>query len=112
MTEELQALHRQGMWSLIPPPSQHLILGCKWTYQIKLNLNGKIDRYKARLVEKCFDQQLGINYHGTFSPVAKLPTIQILLEIANQHACQVTKLDVSNTFLHGDIEEDVYMCQQ
>ncbi|XP_020704869.2 uncharacterized protein LOC110115833 [Dendrobium catenatum] len=111
MSEEFDALQRQGTWSLVPIPQNHTILGCKWTYRTKLKPDGTIDRYKARLVAQGFKQQYGIDYKETFSPVAKMPTIRILLTVALTKQWPVLQLDVSNAFLHGTLDEDVYMKQ-
>ncbi|KAI0531141.1 hypothetical protein KFK09_000693 [Dendrobium nobile] len=111
MTDEIEALHKQGTWSLVQQPSQACILGCKWTYHLKTDSNGNVSRHKALLVAKGFDQIPGINYQETFSPVAKFPTVRILLTLATQRRWPVFQLDVSNVFLHGDLEEEVYMKQ-
>ncbi|PKU68330.1 Retrovirus-related Pol polyprotein from transposon TNT 1-94 [Dendrobium catenatum] len=111
MSAEFVALQQQGTWSLVPPPDNKPVLGSRWTYKIKTLPSGKIDKYKARLVTQGFSQQLGINYNETFSPVAKVPTIRILLTLALHNNWRINQLDVSNAFLHGELSEDVYMRQ-
>ncbi|PKU62451.1 Retrovirus-related Pol polyprotein from transposon TNT 1-94 [Dendrobium catenatum] len=111
MLDEFQALTKQGTWILVPHPPNKPILGCKWTYKKKVLPNGKLDRYKARLVALGYNQQLGINYTETFSPVAKMTTIRILLTLAVHRKWKILQLDVSNAFLHGDLPDDVYMSQ-
>ncbi|KAI0519436.1 hypothetical protein KFK09_006884 [Dendrobium nobile] len=111
MTDEFNALLKQNTWSLIPAPSNKPILGCKWTYKTKLLPNGQVDRYKARLVALGYNQQFGVNYTETFSPVAKMETIRVLLMVAVNRKWPIHQLDVSNAFLHGDLDDDIYMRQ-
>ncbi|KAI0525207.1 hypothetical protein KFK09_004599 [Dendrobium nobile] len=111
MASEFFALQTQGTWTLVEQPNTASIIGCKWTYRTKYNSDGSIARYKARLVALGNHQEHGIDYHETFSPVAKLPTIQILLTVALHNNWPVQQLDVANAFLHGNLQETVYMAQ-
>ncbi|XP_028548752.1 uncharacterized protein LOC114579151 [Dendrobium catenatum] len=111
MTEEITALTNQHNWSLVPQPPNKPLLGCKWTFKTKLLPNGQVDRYKARLVALGYNQQFDINYTEIFSPVAKMPTIRLLLTIALNRKWSIHQLDVSNAFLHGDLQDDIYMRQ-
>ncbi|KAI0523201.1 hypothetical protein KFK09_005595 [Dendrobium nobile] len=111
MAAEIEALRHQATWSLVQPPPNKPVLGCKWTFKTKLLPTGQVDRYKARLVELGNHQQFGINYTETFSPVAKMPTIRLLLTLALHRQWPMHQLDVSNAFLHGDLPDDIYMRQ-
>lgn len=111
MNAEFQALHQQGTWTLVSLPPHKTAIGCKWVFRIKKNSDGTIARYKARLVAKGFLQQEGVDYQETFSPVAKQPTIRILLCLVLQQNWVLKQLDISNAFLHGHLEEEVYMVQ-
>ncbi|KAI0523110.1 hypothetical protein KFK09_005500 [Dendrobium nobile] len=86
-------------------------IGCKWTFKNKLHPNGQIARHKARLVAQGCSQEFGVNYTETFSPVAKMVTIRILLTIALHNQWPVIQLDVANAFLHGDLSDEIYMKQ-
>lgn len=109
MEEELAALAANRTWSLQPLPPGKKPVGCKWVYKIKFRSDGSIERYKARLVAKGYSQIEGLDYRETFPPVAKLTTVRLLLAVASVQQWHLHQLDVNNAFLHGDLEEDVYM---
>ncbi|PKU63096.1 Retrovirus-related Pol polyprotein from transposon TNT 1-94 [Dendrobium catenatum] len=111
MSQEFQALQTQGTWDLVPPDPTQNILGCKWIFRTKYLADGTIARYKARLVAQGFNQEQGLDYAETFSPVAKMPTIRVLITIALHHAWPLHQLDVSNAFLHGTLSHTVHMKQ-
>jgi histone deacetylase 1/2 len=111
MHEEYSALMRNNTWHLVPAKQGKNIIDCKWVYKIKRRSDGTIDRYKARLVAKGFKQRYGIDYEDTFSPVVKIATIRLVLSIAVSRGWALRQLDVQNAFLHGVLEEEVYMRQ-
>jgi histone deacetylase 1/2 len=96
---------------LVPAHRGTNIIDCKWVYKVKQRADGTVDRYKARLVAKAFKQRYGIDYEDTFSPVVKAATICLVLSIAVSRGWHLRQLDVKNTFLHGVLEEEVYMRQ-
>ncbi|RVW48104.1 Retrovirus-related Pol polyprotein from transposon RE1 [Vitis vinifera] len=107
--DEIDALEKNGTWTITDLPVGKRPVGCKWIFTIKYKADGSVERFKSRLVARGFTQSYGIDYQETFAPVAKLNTIRILLSLAvNQDWC-LQQLDIKNAFLNGDLEEEVYM---
>ncbi|KAM2306236.1 hypothetical protein ACFXTH_025703 [Malus domestica] len=109
MEVEMEALQKNGTWSVESLPQGKRPVGCKWVFTIKHKADGTIDRYKARLVAKGYTQTFGVDYQETFAPVAKMNTIRVLLSLAANFDWPLKQFDVKNAFLHGDLEEEVYM---
>jgi hypothetical protein len=86
-------------------------IGSKWVLKKKLNVEGKVEKYKARLVAKGYSQVEGIDFGEIFSPVAKLTSIRLLLFVATSFDFEIEQMGVKTTFLHGDLEEEIFMKQ-
>lgn len=111
MDAEFDALLRNGTWTLVKSPPSANVVGNRWIYRVKRRADGTIERYKARLVAKGFHQLEGLDYNETFSPVIKHATVRIVLSLALSYGWHIKQLDIQNAFLHGFLEEDVYMTQ-
>ena len=110
MKDEMDSLMSNQTWELVELPSGKKALHNKWVYKIKEEHNGN-KRYKARLVVKGFQQKEGVDYNEIFSPVVKLTTIRLVLKIVVVENLHLEQLDVKTAFLHGDLEEELYMRQ-
>ncbi|KAH9779126.1 hypothetical protein KPL71_007607 [Citrus sinensis] len=111
MKDEITALEQNQTWELVLKPKDVKPISCRWVYKIKHRPDGSIERYKARLVARGFSQQYGLDYDETFSPVAKLTTVRVLLALAANKSWNLWQMDVKNAFLHGELDREIYMIQ-
>jgi hypothetical protein len=111
MDEEMAALDANVTWELVALPKDKKTIGCKWVYKVKHNADGSVSRYKARLVAKGYAQTYGIDYEETYSLVAKMTIVRAIIAMATTKGWSLHQMDVKNVFLHGDLQEEVYMEQ-
>ncbi|WVZ85239.1 LOW QUALITY PROTEIN: hypothetical protein U9M48_032186 [Paspalum notatum var. saurae] len=111
MRSELKSIADNQVWNLVEPLDQVRPIECKWVFKKKIDADENVHIYKARLVAKGFCQIQGVDYDETFSPVAMLKSIRILLAIVAYNDYEVWQMDVKTTFLNGNLSEDVYMTQ-
>lgn len=111
MQRELDALHKNNTWSLVPRPLNRQVVGSKWLFRTKFHSDSTIERHKARLVAQGYSQTPGLDYSHTFSPVVKSTTIRIILSLAVLNKWTLHQLDVNNAFLHGQLKECLFMEQ-
>jgi histone deacetylase 1/2 len=104
-------LLRNNTWHLVPPKKGINNIGSKLVFKIKRKADGTIDKYKTRVLAKGYKQRYGISYKDTFSPMVKAATIRLILSIAVSRGWSLRQLDVTNAFLHGELEQEVYMYQ-
>jgi len=111
MIEEMNALQTNNTWELVQLPKGKSTVGSRWIYTVNVGSNGTIDWLKARLVSKGYTQIYGLDYGDTFSPVAKIASVRLLISLAAMHHWPLHQLDIKNAFLHGELAEEVYMEQ-
>ncbi|GJY23649.1 ribonuclease H-like domain-containing protein [Tanacetum coccineum] len=109
MNAKIEALNENQTWVIVDLPANRKAIGNKWIYKIKYKSNGDIDRYKARLVVKGFNQKEGIDFDETFSPVVKMSTVRCVIALSVTNNWPLFQLDVNNAFLYRDLDEDIYM---
>eukprot|EP00253_Pinus_taeda_P022944 PITA_22944 len=111
MKDEMMALGKNGTWDLVELPKYRKTVGCKWVFKLKRRVDDTKDMYKVRLVANSFSQKAGIDFHEIFSPVVKIVSIRIVLALVALLDLEFQQLDVKTAFLHGDLDEEIYMEQ-
>ena len=109
--EEMATHERNGTWELVECPPGIRPVNNHWVPKIKRRADGTIKRLKARLVARGFTQRPGIDYFETYVPTEPLPVIRTTTALAAAHDLHLHSIDISNTFLNGDIDADIYMRQ-
>jgi hypothetical protein len=107
---EMDSIMSNGTWEVVSRPYGCKPIGCKWVLKKKLRPDGTIEKYKARLIAKGYNQK-GEDFFDTYSLVARLTTIRVLLSLATSYGLLVHQMDVKTSFLNGELEEENYMDQ-
>ena len=110
MQEEINSLKKNDTYELVKLPKGKRALKNKWVYKLKKD-DGNLVRHKARLVVKGFSQKKGIDFDEIFSPVVKMSSIRVILGLVASLNLELEQLDVKTAFLHGELEEEIYMEQ-
>ncbi|GJV49437.1 retrotransposon protein, putative, ty1-copia subclass [Tanacetum coccineum] len=111
MNVEMQSMKDNKVWDLVVIPPKRKTVSSKWFFKKKTDIDGAVHTYKARLVAKGFTQTYGVDYEETFSPVADIRAIRILIAIAAFYDYEIWQMNVKTTFLNGHLSEEVYMVQ-
>lgn len=104
-------IEKNETWELVDRPVDKPIIGVKQVLKTKLNLDGVVQKNKAKLVAKSYTQKLGIDYNETFATVSRLDTIRTLIALVAQSSGNLYQLDVKSSFLNGKLQEEVYVDQ-
>ena len=108
---EYKSLIENDTWDLVELPNGRTSIGCRWVFKVKHQSNGRVERFKGRLVAKGYAQKYGIDYDETFSPVVRFSSIRTLLAFAVQNGMLIHQMDVETAFLNGNLDEEIYMDQ-
>lgn len=111
MDEEMCSLKENDTWTLVNLPVGRKAIKTKWVFTTKKNDDGCIVRYKARFVAKGCAQKYGLDYHDTFSPVVRYPTIRFLIALAAKKGLKIDQMDAVSAFLQGNLDEEIYIEQ-
>jgi len=84
-------------------------VGSKWHFKVKRNSDGSVERFKARLVAKGYSQRPGFDFTETFAPTVRYSAVRAILAIAGLEDMEIHSLDISNAYLNGVLEEEIYM---
>ena len=107
MKSEINSMHSNQVWTSVNLPKGIVPIGCKWINKRKIDVDGKVETYKARLVIKGYSQCEGIEYQKTFLPVAMLKSIRTLLTVAAYYDYEIWQMNVKTAFLNRYLEEDI-----
>ena len=110
MKSEIGSMYEKKVWTLVDLPDDRQVEN-KWIFKKKTDADDNVTVYKARLVAKGYRQVQGVDYDETFSPVAMLMSVRIMLAIATFYDYEIWQMDVKTTFLNGFFKEELYMMQ-
>jgi hypothetical protein len=105
---EMYSILSNGTWELVDWPYDCKPVGYKWVFKKKLKPDDTINKYKASLVTKGYTQKKCEDFFDTYSHVARLTTIHVLLSLAASHGLLVNQMDAKTIFLNGELEEEIY----
>lgn len=109
MDEEMEAHREMGTWTLVPRTEGMSVVKNKWVFKTKMNTDGTVQRYRARLVAKGFSQKYGRDFDETYSPVVRFDTVRFLLAKVAAENLIMKQIDVVGAYLNADLKEDVFM---
>lgn len=111
METEYKTLIKNETWILVPRPTNKKILSNRWVFRVKKTQEGKIDRYKARLVVRGCIQEAGVDYDEVFTPVVRYETIRSLLAYAVNEEMYIHQMGVMSAYVQGNLHDEIYMEQ-
>jgi len=110
-TQEINGHLQNGTWEIVKLPPGKKAIGSSFVFLLKHKSDGSIDRYKARLVANGNTQIYEVDFKEVFSPTYRQAAIRLILSIAALEDLELRSVDISQAFIHGDLEEEIYMRQ-
>nr|GEY48606.1 hypothetical protein [Tanacetum cinerariifolium] len=111
MNVKMQSMKDNEVWDLVELSPNGKTIDSKWLFKKKTDMDETVHTYKARLVAKGYTQTPGFDYEETFSPIADIRAIRILVAIATFYDYEIWQMDVKTAFLNGYLFEEVYIEQ-
>ena len=111
METEMDSIYSNEVWDLVELPPHRKAIGSKWVFKKKTQVDGSVERYKARLVAQGFSQKPGLDYDETFCPVIRFESFRTIVAIAVQKGLKLHQLDITTAFLNGQLKEEIFMKQ-
>ena len=106
--EEMKCLTDNGTWELTDLPEDRQVVKCRWVYLTKRDTQGNVTHYHAYLVAKGFSQTAGVNYEETFTLIARLDSLRLLLSLTANCDMEVHHIDIKSAYLNGDLDEEKF----
>ena len=104
-------LVENGTWEIVDLPQGEKSIGSDWVFKVKHNVDGSIERFKARIVAKGYSQRPGLDYNESFAPTFRPATLCIIMALAASEDLELRSVDITSAFTNGDLDEEIYMKQ-
>eukprot|EP00894_Picocystis_sp_ML_P000721 jgi/Pico_ML_1/51238/g2310.t1 len=109
ITEKLTSLAKNGTWRLVPLPPGRTPLITTWVFKVKTDGDGQVERYKARLCVRGFEQRAGVDFHEVFAPTSGKVAQRAYLTYTALVNYEVQQVDIKTAFLNAELNEEIYL---
>jgi hypothetical protein len=111
MNAKIESMHVSQVWDRVTTLEGIKLIGCKWVYKRKREVDRKFETFNVRLIAKGFTQTKWIDYEETFSPIAIFKSIRVFLTIACHYDYKIWQINIKTTFFNGNLSENIYISQ-